>query len=93
MGRILTIEALLGKPPRSTGRRRKFDDATKQRLQAELRTRALSWKADRGRFPSSKEILGSAYELAAAEGVNDASDLVLQRQIVSPVLRELRREK
>jgi hypothetical protein len=85
--------AILGKPARSTGRKRKFDDATKQRLRGKVRTRALSWKADHGRLPSLKQILGAAHKLAAAEGVNDASDRVLQRQVIGPVLRELRREK
>jgi hypothetical protein len=93
MGRIQIIEGLLGKPARSTGAPRKFDAATKQRVQGEFRTRVLDWKAERGRLPLIKEILGNAQELAAAEGVNDASDRTLQRQIVSPVLKKLRREK
>jgi hypothetical protein len=86
------MNALLGKPARSTGRRRKFDDATKQRVQEDIRVRLRDHKRDHGELPSRKVIMSWTRTFAQVAGVT-ASRTTLRDVIIRPVLKGLRRRK
>jgi hypothetical protein len=89
----IPMDALLGKPARSTGCIPNFTEAEKQRLRELFRERALTWKAEHGgRLPTIKQSVGPAQKLVQDEGL-ESSDTILERQIIGPVLRELRAKK
>jgi hypothetical protein len=86
---IQFMNALLGKPARSTGRRRKFDDATKQRVQSELRDALLIYEKNNGKLPNEKHTARLVRTFAQVAGVT-AEPITLKRSITRPVLKELK---
>jgi hypothetical protein len=80
------------KPILAAGRKRKFVPSVAQRLVIALAAFLLERKAATGRLPRQKSatVVNKARELAAHEGVDDASDKIIREQIVSPAFKSIK---
>jgi hypothetical protein len=79
----------IGDPPK-VGRRAKFDDATKKRMQDALEKFSLDYKAKIGRWPDQKATVPDFVDRLAAEENVSASYSVLRKRVVHPVFRKLK---
>jgi phytoene/squalene synthetase len=91
-GRVQIIEAALRHIPRSTGRPHAIEPAVMERIRAKLRAHAESELKYRGKLPrpQSRMTVELVCRWAEDEGVI-AGDRTLRRQIIEPVLRDLKR--
>jgi hypothetical protein len=79
----------IGDPPK-VGRRAKFDDATKKRMQDALEKFSLDYKAKIGRWPDQKATVPDFVDKLAAKENVSASYRILRKRVVHPVFGKLK---